>query len=169
MKVLNFQERNKFLDEVVKACTIDGDYQPALLDVVFRLTVLKYFADYDYRSEPQSEWPRIAYESFNFKINKAGCDTSAFWDQYDSLEKAVHEQIDRSHKEWLVLGLCGKLNEIIKKPDPISDFVDFMENYLNDVKGNLNDFDVEKFSEVTSALLDNKQEISAVLAKDKKE
>lgn len=169
MKVLNFQERNEFLDEVVKACTIDGDYQPALLDVVFRLTVLKYFADYDYRSEPQSEWPRIAYESFNFKINKAGCDTSAFWDQYDSLEKAVHEQIDRSHKEWLVLGLCGKLNEIIKKPDPISDFVDFMENYLNDVKGNLKDFDVEKFSEVTSALLDNKQEISAVLAKDKKE
>lgn len=113
MKVLNFQERNEFLDEVVKACTIDGDYQPALLDVVFRLTVLKYFTDYDYRSEPQSEWPRIAYESFNFKINKAGCDTSAFWDQYDSLEKAVHEQIDRSHKEWLVLGLCGKLNEII--------------------------------------------------------
>ena len=144
MKVLNFQERNEFLDEVVKACTIDGDYQPALLDVVFRLTVLKYFADYDYRSEPQSEWPRIAYESFNFKINKAGCDTSAFWDQYDSLEKAVHEQIDRSHKEWLVLGLCGKLNEIIEKPDPISDFVDFMENYLNDVKGNLKDFDVEK-------------------------
>ena len=91
------------------------------------------------------------------------------WDQYDSLEKAVHEQIDRSHKEWLVLGLCGKLNEIIKKPDPISDFVDFMENYLNDVKGNLKDFDVEKFSEVTSALLDNKQEISVVLAKDKKE
>lgn len=44
-----------------------------------------------------------------------------------------------------------------------------MENYLNDVKGNLKDFDVEKFSEVTSALLDNKQEISAVLAKDKKE
>ena len=44
-----------------------------------------------------------------------------------------------------------------------------MENYLNDVKGNLNDFDVEKFSEVISALLDNKQEISAVLAKDKKE
>lgn len=169
MKVLNFHERNEFLDEVIKACTIDGDYQPALLDVVFRLTVLKYFADYDYRSEPQSEWPRIAYESFNFKINKAGCDTSAFWDQYDSLEKAVHEQIDRSHKEWLVLGLCGKLNEIIEKPDPISDFVDFMENYLNDVKGNLNDFDVEKFSEVTSALLDNKQEISAALAKDKKE
>ena len=169
MKVLNFQERNEFLDEVVKACTIDGDYQPALLDVVFRLTVLKYFADYDYRGEPQSEWPRIAYESFNFKINKAGCDTSAFWDQYDTLEKAVHEQIDRSHKEWLVLGLCGKLNEIIKKPDPISDFVDFMENYLNDVKGNLKDFDVEKFSKVTSALLDNKQEISAVLAKDKKE
>ena len=156
MKVLNFQERNEFLDEVVKTCTIDGDYQPALLDVVFRLTILKYFADYDYRSEPQSEWPRIAYESFNFKINKAGCDTSAFWDQYDSLEKAVHEQIDRSHKEWLVLGLCGKLNKII-------------ENYLNDVRGNLNDFDVEKFSEVTSALLDNKQEISAVLAKDKKE
>lgn len=69
----------------------------------------------------------------------------------------------------MVLGLCGKLNEIIKKPDSISDFVDFMENYLNDVKGNLKDFDVEKFSEVTSALLDNKQEISVVLAKDKKE
>ncbi len=47
MKVLNFQERNRVSDEVVKACTIDGDYQPALLDVVFRLTILKYFADYD--------------------------------------------------------------------------------------------------------------------------
>ena len=169
MKVLNFQERIDFVKEVIEMCTVQDDYQPALFDVAFRLTCLKYFVGYDYRNEPQTEWPRIACESFNFKINKAGCDTSAFWDQYDSLEKAVHEHIDRSHKEWLVLGLCGKLNEIIKKPDPISDFVDFMENYLNDVKGNLKDFDVEKFSEVTSALLDNKQEISAVLAKDKKE
>lgn len=169
MKVLNFQERIDFVKEVIEMCTVQDDYQPALFDVAFRLTCLKYFVGYDYRNEPQTEWPRIAYESFNLKIEAAGCDTSTFWDQYDSLEKAVHEQIDRSHKEWLVLGLCGKLNEIIKKPDPISDFVDFMENYLNDVKGNLKDFDVEKFSEVTSALLDNKQEISAVLAKDKKE
>lgn len=120
-------------------------------------------------AETSDDLYMVAHEFNPEGINKAGCDTSAFWDQYDSLEKAVHEQIDRSHKEWLVLGLCGKLNEIIKKPDPISDFVDFMENYLNDVKGNLKDFDVEKFSEVTSALLDNKQEISAVLAKDKKE
>ena len=55
MKVLNFQERNEFLDEVVKACTIDGDYQPALLDVVFRLTVLKYFACLLYTSDAADE------------------------------------------------------------------------------------------------------------------
>ena len=169
MKVLSFQERIDFVNEVVEMCTANDDYQPALFEVAFRLICLKYFVGYDYRSEPQTEWPRIAYDSFNLKIDAAGCDTAVFWDQYDSLEKAVHEQIDRSHKEWLALGLCGKLNEIIKKPDPISDFVDFIENYLNDMKDNLNDFDTEKFSKVTSALLDNKQEISAVLAKDKKE
>lgn len=169
MKVLNFQERIDFVKEVIEMCTVQDDYQPALFDAAFRLTCLKYFVGYDYRNEPQTEWPRIAYESFNLKTEAAGCNTAMFWDQYDSLEKAVQERVQRSHKEWLVLGLCGKLNDIIEKPDPISDFVDFMENYLNDVKGNLNDFDVEKFSEVTSALLDNKQEISAVLAKDKKE
>lgn len=162
MKVLNFQERNEFLDEVVKACTIDGDYQPALLDVVFRLTILKYFADYDYRSEPQSEWPRIAYESFNFKINKAGCDTSAFWDQYDSLEKAVQERVQRSHDEYLALAICNKR-------DAFAEFIDYLKDYLDEAKKSLGDFDVNQASQVMSALLDNKQEISAVLAKDKKE
>ena len=162
MKVLNFQERNEFLDEVVKTCTIDGDYQPALLDVVFRLTILKYFADYDYRSEPQSEWPRIAYESFNFKINKAGCDTSAFWDQYDSLEKAVQERVQRSHDEYLALAICNKR-------DAFAEFIDYLKDYLDEAKKSLGDFDVNQASQVMSALLDNKQEISAVLAKDKKE
>lgn len=162
MKVLNFQERNEFLDEVVKACTIDGDYQPALLDVVFRLTVLKYFADYDYRSEPQSEWPRIAYESFNLKIEAAGCDTSTFWDQYDSLEKAVQERVQRSHDEYLALAICNKR-------DAFAEFIDYLKDYLDEAKKNLGDFDVNQASQVMSALLDNKQEISAVLAKDKKE
>lgn len=162
MKVLNFQERNEFLDEVVKACTIDGDYQPALLDVVFRLTILKYFADYDYRSEPQTEWPRIAYESFNMKIEAAGCNTAVFWDQYDSLEKAVQERVQRSHDEYLTLAICNKR-------DAFAEFIDYLKDYLDEAKKSLGDFDVNQASQVMSALLDNKQEISAVLAKDKKE
>ena len=162
MKVLNFQERIDFVDEVIKMCTIEDTYQPALFDVAFRLTFLKYFADYDYRSEPQSEWPRIAYESFNLKIGAAGCDTAAFWDQYDSLEKAVQERVQRSHNEYLTLAICNKR-------DAFAEFVDYLKDYLDEAKKSLGDFDVNQASQVMSAMLDNKQEISAVLAKDKKE
>ncbi len=162
MKVLNFQERIDFVDEVIKICTIEDTYQPALFDVAFRLTCLKYFIDYDYRSEPQTEWPRIAYESFNLKIGTAGCDTAAFWDQYDSLEKAVHDRVERSHHEYLTLAICNKR-------DAFAEFIDYLKDYLDAAKENLKDFDVNQASQVMSALLDNKQEISAVLAKDKKE
>mgnify|MGYP006978551004 FL=1 len=162
MKVLNFQERIDFVDEVIKMCTIEDIYQPALFDVAFRLTCLKYFIDYDYRSEPQTEWPRIAYESFNLKIGTAGCDTAAFWDQYDSLEKAVHDRVERSHHEYLTLAICNKR-------DAFAEFIDYLKDYLDAAKENLKDFDVNQASQVMSALLDNKQEISAVLAKDKKE
>ena len=123
---------------------------------------MKYFVGYDYRNEPQTEWPRIAYESFNLKIEAAGCDTSTFWDQYDSLEKAVQERVQRSHDEYLALAICNKR-------DAFAEFVDYMKDYLDDAKKNLGDFDVNQASQVMSALLDNKQEISAVLAKDKKE
>ena len=150
MKVLNFQERIDFVKEVIEMCTVQDDYQPALFDVAFRLTCLKYFVGYDYRNEPQTEWPRIAYESFNLKIEAAGCDTSTFWDQYDSLEKAVQERVQRSH-------------------DAFAEFIDYLKDYLDEAKKNLGDFDVNQASQVMSALLDNKQEISAVLAKDKKE
>lgn len=162
MKVLNFQERIDFVDEVIKMCTIEDTYQPALFDVAFRLTCLKYFIDYDYRSEPQTEWPRIAYESFNLKIGTAGCDTAAFWDQYDSLEKAVHDRVERSHHEYLTLAICNKR-------DAFAEFVDYLKDYLDEAKKSLGDFDVNQASQVMTALLDNKQEISAVLAKDKKE
>ena len=162
MKVLNFQERIDFIDEVIKMCTIEDTYQPALFDVAFRLTCLKYFVGYDYRSEPQTEWPRIAYESFNLKIGTAGCDTAAFWDQYDSLEKAVHDRVERSHHEYLTLAICNKR-------DAFAEFIDYLKDYLDAAKENLKDFDVNQASQVMSALLDNKQEISAVLAKDKKE
>lgn len=162
MKVLNFQERIDFVDEVIKMCTIEDTYQPALFDVAFRLTCLKYFIDYDYRGEPQTEWPRIAYESFNLKIGTAGCDTAAFWDQYDSLEKAVHDRVERSHHEYLTLAICNKR-------DAFAEFIDYLKDYLDAAKENLKDFDVNQASQVMSALLDNKQEISAVLAKDKKE
>lgn len=54
MKVLNFQERIDFVKEVIEMCTVQDDYQPALFDVAFRLTCLKYFVGYDYRNEPQT-------------------------------------------------------------------------------------------------------------------
>lgn len=162
MKVLNFQERIDFVDEVIKMCTIEDTYQPALFDVAFRLTFLKYFADYDYRSEPQSEWPRIAYESFDLKMEEHGRNSNIFWDQYDSLEKAVHDRVERSHHEYLTLAICNKR-------DAFAEFIDYLKDYLDAAKKSLGDFDVNQASQVMTALLDNKQEISAVLAKDKKE
>lgn len=162
MKVLNFQERIDFVKEVIEMCTVQDDYQPALFDVAFRLTCLKYFVGYNYRNEPQTEWPRIAYESFNLKIEAAGCDTAVFWDQYDSLEKAVQERAQRSHDEYLALAICNKR-------DAFAEFIDYLKDYLDEAKKSLRDFDVNQASQVMSALLDNKQEISAVLAKDKKE
>ena len=162
MKVLNFQERIDFVEEVIKMCTVEDTYQPALFDVAFRLTCLKYFTDYDYRSEPQSEWPRIAIDSFNFKIDKAGCDTAVFWDQYDSLEKAVHERVERSHREYLTLAICNKR-------DAMAEFIDYLKDYLDKAKASLDGFDVNQASEVMSALLDNKDKVSAVLAEEKKE
>ena len=124
MKVLNFQERIDFVKEVIEMCTVQDDYQPALFDVAFRLTCLKYFVGYDYRNEPQTEWPRIAYESFNLKIEAAGCDTSTFWDQYDSLEKAVQERVQRSHDEYLALAICNKR-------DAFAEFIDYLKDYLD--------------------------------------
>lgn len=162
MKVLSFQERIDFVNEVVEMCAVNDDYQPALFEIAFRLTCLKYFVGYDYRSEPQTEWPRIAYDSFNLKVEAAGCDTAVFWDQYDSLEKAVQERVHRSHNEYLALAICNKR-------DALAEFVDYLKDYLDEAKKSLGDFDVNHASQVMSALLDNKQEISAVLAKDKKE
>ena len=162
MKVLNFQERIDFVKEVIEMCTVQDDYQPALFDVAFRLTCLKHFVGYDYRSEPQTEWPRIAYESFNLKIEAAGCDTSAFWDQYDSLEKAVHDRVERSHHEYLTLAICNKR-------DAFAEFIDYLKDYLDAAKESLKDFDVNQASQVMTALLDNKDKVSAVLAEEKKE
>ena len=45
----------------------------------------------------------------------------------------------------------------------------YLKDYLDEAKKSLGDFDVNQASQVMSALLDNKQEISGVLAKDKKE
>lgn len=162
MKVLNFQERINFVEDVIKMCTVEGTYQPALFDVVFRLNLLKYFTDYDFRSEPQSEWPRIAYESFNFKIEKAGCDRCEFWDQYESLDEAVHERVQRAHNEYLTLAICNKR-------DSLAEFVDFAKSYLDEVKKSLDGFDVNQAAQVMTALLDNKQDVAAVLAKNQKE
>ena len=85
-----------------------------------------------------------------------------FWDQYDSLEKAVQERVKRSHDEYLALAICNKR-------DAFAEFIDYLKDYLDEAKKSLGDFDVNQASQVMSALLDNKQEISAVLAKDKKE
>ena len=162
MKVLSSQERINFVEDVVKMCTVEDDYQPALFDVAFRLNILKYFADYDFRSEPQTEWPRIAYESFDFKIEKADCDRCEFWDQYESLDEAVHERVQRSHNEYLTLAIC-------KKRDAFAEFVDYLKDYLDEAKKSLDGFDVNQAAQVMTALLDNKQDVAAVLAKDKKE
>lgn len=62
----------------------------------------------------------------------------------------------------LALAICNKR-------DAFAEFIDYLKDYLDEVKKSLRDFDVNQASQVMSALLDNKQEISAVLAKDKKE
>lgn len=162
MKILSFQERIDFVEDVVNMCTIDDDYQPALFDVAFRLNILKYFANYDFRSEPQSEWPRIAYDSFDLKIKTKDLDCYGFWCQYDSLASAVRERLQRSHDEYLTFAVCNKR-------DSLSEFVDYLEYYLDELKQNLDGFDVNQAAKVMTALLDNKDVVSAVLAENRKE
>ena len=70
--------------------------------------------------------------------------------------------MQRSHNEYLTLAICNKR-------DAFAEFIDYLKDYLDEAKKSLRDFDVNQASRVMSALLDNKQEISAVLAKDKKE
>ena len=68
------------------------------------------------------------------------------------------------------LGVNQQVISKIEKQEEIEeDFLKRIAEVLGISEEVIKDFDVEKFSEVTSALLDNKQEISAVLAKDKKE
>ena len=95
-------------------------------------------------------------------MEEHGRSSNIFWDQYDSLEKAVHDRVERSHHEYLTLAICNK-------QDAFAEFVDYLKDYLDEAKKSLGDFDVNQASQVMTALLDNKQEISAVLAKDKKE
>lgn len=162
MKVLSFQERFNFVEDVVNMCTVGDDYQPALFDVVFRLNILKYFADYDFCSEPQSEWSRIAYESFDLKIETEDLNCSVFWCQYESLITAVRERVQRSHNEFLSLAICNKR-------DAFAEFVDYLETYLDELKDKLGDFNVDQASQVMSALLDNKDAVATVLAESHKE
>ena len=68
------------------------------------------------------------------------------------------------------LGVNQQVISKIEKQEEIEEgFLKRIAEVLGISEEVIKDFDVEKFSEVTSALLDNKQEISAVLAKDKKE
>ena len=68
------------------------------------------------------------------------------------------------------LGVNQQIISKIEKQEEIEEgFLKRIAEVLGISEEVIKDFDVEKFSEVTSALLDNKQDISAVLAKDKKE
>ena len=61
MKYLTLQERVDFVNEVIQLCTVSGEYQPALFDLIFRVVARKYYLGTDYSNIPQSEWPEFAY------------------------------------------------------------------------------------------------------------
>ena len=70
--------------------------------------------------------------------------------------------MERSHREYLTLAICNKR-------DAFAEFIDYLKDYLDEAKKNLEGFDVNQASQVMTALLDNKDKIATVLAEEKKE
>ena len=111
MKYLTLQERVDFVNEVIQLCTVSGEYQPALFDLIFRVVARKYYLGTDYSNIQQSEWPEFAYENwesdFPGEINidelngmKDAC-----------LERAAVEQNPLNTFLVMAAGILGKMEK----------------------------------------------------------
>lgn len=141
MKILNFQERINFVEDVVNMCNVainDGEeeiYHPAMFDIAFITNVLKYFCDVDFSEINVDDLCEFCYECFD----NPNCELATVWysDQIDSLREACKELIDRNHKEYLTVAL-------LNKKDRVDELVDFIEKWLEDVGDKLKEVDVKK-------------------------
>lgn len=134
MKVLNFDERVKFVNEVVNSCDIlvndskDPEYHPAAFDVVFRAFVLKYFHGLDLSAVAPDDLCDIVYSD---KFDE----DDMMSPQIIGLYEACREKIERAHKEFLIVALMNKLNFF-------DELVDTVDGWLIDMSDNLGEVDV---------------------------
>lgn len=142
MKVLNFQERIDFVNDVIGGCQVDDEYQPALFDVVFRLNVMKYFADVDYSAIPQSELTKCAYEDYDSAVGDVVSDA-----QIEGLRDACKEKINRQHHEFLTLAT-------INKRDSFAELTDYIISYLDGMKAQMDGVDIKQLIDTASSLKD---------------
>ena len=111
MKYLTLQERVDFVNEVIQLCTVSGEYQSALFDLIFRVVARKYYLGTDYLNIPQSEWPEFAYENWESDfLEKVNIDElNGMKDA--CLERAAVEQTPLNTFLVMAAGILGKMEK----------------------------------------------------------
>ena len=144
MKVLTFQERIDFVNDVIKMCTVEDEYEPALFDVAFRLQAITYFVGADLTGKSQQELVELAVTGFD------GIFRDVFHDpvveqQLGTLKEACEKKIDRMEQEFLTL-------VTVNKKDPLEDLVDYLKKYLDKAAEQLAKYDPEQVGEMVGEM-----------------
>lgn len=154
MKVLNFQERVDFVENVCNMCDVvvndigDNVFHPAVFDVAFKIYVMKYFFDVDIENKDVNELCELAYsKQYNeFESDMEFDDAVCFSNQIDSLKDACIMQIGHQHNELMVKAL-------LNKKDRFDELVEFIENFLDNIENRLKDVDVKKLTTTANKIV----------------
>lgn len=144
MKILNFQERINFVNDVLNLCNVitdenpDGEYHPAVFDVAFRAYILKYFYDKDIAVDQVDKLCNIVY-TVDFDENILSTP------QVIGLYKACREKVDRAHKEFLTVALMNKQNSF-------DDFIQHLESLFNNVDDYFSNVDLDELKHLVEKL-----------------
>lgn len=154
MKILNFQERVDFVENVVNMCNVLVDdngndiFHPAIFDVAFRIYILKYFFDVDIEDMDVNALCELAYsEKYTKQLEDGEFDEVViFNNQADSLKDACMIKIEQMHQEKMN-------NAILNKKDKLDELMDIIENWLNSMKDKLEGVDVNELTEAANKIV----------------
>lgn len=159
MKILNFQERVNFVDDVVSMCNViindseDKTYHPAMFDIAFRFNVIKYFVNAGVANDLPENICKFVYD---YDLD----DSILCTPQIIGLKEACKEEIDRSHKEFLAYA-------IMNKPSSFDELLDYIKEWLENIEEAFKDVDVDKLMEVANKLSEaDKQQIATQIVKN---
>lgn len=141
--ILTAVQRIGFVEEVISDCTIDDDYTPALFGVMFKKAVLKYFDGEDFTDMDIEAVNKKVHENLNqYNLLLEDDLTATQIDElYDACKDTVQQRISALHTLT-----------IVNKPDPLSDFIDVLTDYLTKAKESLGDFDINDLTKLVNKL-----------------